>query len=269
MSRTRPTPDRPTPDRLTADALSARPGIRHGFFGRRGGVSAGIYGSLNCGPGSRDDPDAVAENRARVAASLGVEPANLLSAFQKHSPDVCVVDRPWSATDRPRLDGMVTKRPGIALGVLAADCGPVLFADAEAGVVGAAHAGWRGALQGVLEATVVAMESAGARRSRIAAALGPCIHQPSYEVGSDFPMAFVGQDQANERFFAPGAREGHYQFDLPGYIVARLEELGLAAVETLGVDTYPEDERLFSYRRATHRGEDGYGRNISAIVLEG
>ncbi len=256
-------------DPLIADALAALPGIRHGFFGRRGGVSTGIYATLNCGPGSKDDPTAVAENRRRVAGTLGVEPANLLSAFQMHSPDVCVVDRPWAAADRPRLDGMVTGRPGVALGVLAADCGPVLFADAEAGVIGAAHAGWRGALQGVLDATVVAMESVGARRSRIVAVLGPCIHQPSYEVGSDFPMAFVGQDQASERFFAPGAREGHYQFDLPGYVLSRLGALSLAAVESVGVDVYPDEERYFSYRRATHRGENGYGRNISAIVIEG
>jgi YfiH family protein len=258
-----------TPDALTAEALDALPGIRHGFFGRRGGVSGGIYASLNCGPGSKDDPDAVAENRGRVAGELGIEPENLLSAFQKHSPDVCVVDRPWAAADRPRLDGMVTQRPGVALGVLAADCGPVLFADPEAGVIGAAHAGWRGALHGVLEATVVAMESVGARRTRIVAVLGPCIHQPSYEVGSDFPMAFVGQDQANERFFAASARAGHYQFDLPGYILARLEALGLAVTASLGVDTYAQEDRLFSYRRATHRGEQGYGRNISAIVIEG
>jgi YfiH family protein len=258
-----------TPDATTADALAALPGIRHGFFGRRGGVSRGIYASLNCGPGSRDDPEAVAANRARVAGELGVEAAGLVSAFQMHGPDVCVVDAPWGRHDRPRLDGMVTRRPGVALGVLAADCGPVLFADADAGVIGAAHAGWRGALTGVLEATVAAMEGLGARRSRIAAALGPCIHQPSYEVGPDFPAPFLDEDPASARFFAPGDRDGHRQFDLPGYIVARLEALGLAAVESLGVDTYAQEERLFSYRRATHRGEDGYGRNISAIVIEG
>ena len=260
-----PATDAPAP--AHADALSKLPGIRHGFFGRRGGVSRGIYDSLNCGPGSKDDPAAVAENRARVASALAVEPANLLSAFQVHSADACIVERAWTVADRPKLDAMVTQRPGIALGVLAADCGPVLFADAQAGVIGAAHAGWKGALGGVLEATVATMEGLGAERGRIAAALGPCIHQASYEVGPEFPAPFLAEDAENEAFFGPSENQGRHMFDLPGYILKRLGAMGLGAATSIGEDTYPDEDGYFSYRRATHRGEDGYGRNVSAIVL--
>ena len=201
----------------TAPLLANRPGIRHGFFGRQGGVSTGIYGSLNCGPGSKDAPEAVRENRARVARRLGA--AHLLSLYQVHGAEVIEVRETWDEATRPRCDAMVTDRPGLALGALAADCGPILFAEAEAGVIGAAHAGWRGALAGVADATVAAMERLGARRERIAAVLGPTIAQASYEVGAEFPAPFLAQDRDNARFFAPGARPGKFQFDLPGYIV--------------------------------------------------
>jgi YfiH family protein len=249
----------------TAPLLSNRPGIRHGFFGRRGGVSTGIYGSLNCGPGSRDAPEAVCENRSRVARSLGAR--HLLSLYQVHGAEVVAVRDAWDTADRPHCDAMVTDRPGLALGILAADCGPILFADAEAGVIGTAHAGWRGALAGVADATVAAMERLGARRERIAAVLGPTIAQPSYEVGAEFPAPFLAQDRANERFFAPGARPGKFQFDLPGYVVSRLERLGLAAA-SLGRDTCGAPDTYFSYRRTTLAGGGDYGRNVSAIVLE-
>ncbi|MYJ72794.1 MAG: peptidoglycan editing factor PgeF [Rhodospirillaceae bacterium] len=252
-----------------APQFEALPGIRYGFFGSRGGVSTGIYASLNGGQGSGDDPGAVAENRRRVADALTVEETSLVSVFQCHSDRVATVTEPWTRETRPRCDAMVTARPGIALGVLAADCGPVLLADAEAGVVGAAHAGWKGALAGVLPNTVAAMERLGADRSRTVAALGPCIRQPSYEVGSEFPAPFLGQDEANARYFCAGARAGHFQFDLGGYIVAKLEAAGLAAVYDTGLDTYADPDRLFSFRRNTHRGHRDYGRNVSAICLTG
>ncbi|MCW5770954.1 MAG: peptidoglycan editing factor PgeF [Rhodospirillaceae bacterium] len=247
----------------TAPLLN-RPGIRHGFFGRQGGVSGGIYGSLNCGPGSADAPDAVRENRARVARTLGAD--HLLSLHQIHGVEVVTVTEPWSE-NRPRSDAMVTDRPGIALGTLAADCGPILFADAEAGVIGAAHAGWRGALAGVADATVAAMERLGAVRARIVAVLGPTIAQASYEVGAEFPAPFLAQDRDNARFFAPGVRPGKFQFDLPGYIVSRLARLGIAG-EWLGHDTCSAPDTYFSYRRTTLAGGGDYGRNVSAIVLE-
>ncbi|HEY7608788.1 MAG TPA: peptidoglycan editing factor PgeF [Alphaproteobacteria bacterium] len=246
--------------------LSGLAGVRHGFFGRKGGVSAGIYDSLNCGPGSRDAPEAVRENRARVARTLGAE--HLLSLYQVHGIEVIVVREPWeNGASRPRCDAMVTDRPGIALGTLAADCGPILFADPDAGVVGAAHAGWRGALAGVAEATVAAMERLGARRERIRAALGPTIAQASYEVGPEFPVPFLAERRDNERFFAAGAEPGKHMFDLPGYVVERLRRLGIAA-EWIGHDTCAEREIYFSYRRTTLAGGGDYGRNVSAIVLE-
>ncbi len=257
------------PTVAAAPALDRLPGIRHGFFGRNGGVSSGLFATLNAGPGSGDDPAAVAENRRRAAAELGLAGPALLSVFQHHSRLVTTVAEPWSAADRPRCDAMVTDRPGVGLGVLAADCGPVLLADPAAGVVGAAHAGWKGALAGVLAETVAAMERLGARPPRMTAALGPCIRQPSYEVGPEFPARFLDRDADNARFFEPAGRAGHYRFDLAGYIVHRLEAAGVGTVDDTGLDTYADPGRLFSYRFNTHRGERRYGRNLSAICLTG
>lgn len=250
-----------------APPLEGLPGVRYGFFGSRGGVSTGIYASLNGGYGSRDDPGAVTENRRRVANELALEEPALLSVYQCHSDRVVTVTEPWTRETRPRCDAMVTGRPGIGLGVLAADCGPVLFADPSAQVVGAAHAGWKGALAGVLQNTVAAMEKLGAGRSDIVAALGPCIRQSSYEVGPEFPGSFLDRDSDNARFFETGGRPGHYRFDLGGFIVRQLETAGIAAIHDTGLDTYSNDGRLFSYRLNTHRGHRQYGRNISAICL--
>ena len=252
---------------VSAPPLDGLSGIRYGFFGSRGGVSTGIYASLNGGQGSGDEPGAVRENRRRAAGDLGVAETALVSAFQCHSDRAIAVAEPWTRETRPRCDAMVTDRSGIGLGVLAADCGPVLLADAEARVVGAAHAGWKGALAGVLPNAVAAMERLGADRRRIVAALGPCIRQPSYEVGPEFPAPFLEQDLANERFFESGDRAEHYRFDLGGYIVAQLEAAGLGAVYDTGLDTYANPDRLFSYRRNSHRGHRDYGRNVSAICL--
>lgn len=236
--------------------------IPHGFLGRRGGVSRGTIAGLNVGHGAQDDSEAVAENRRRAVEAV-LPGAALATVYQVHSSDTVIVERPWPFDDRPRADAMVTRRPGLLLGVVTADCAPVLLADAEAGVVGAAHAGWRGAHGGVLEATVAAMEALGADRARIAAAIGPAIAQASYEVDSRFRDAFADDD---ERFFAPG-RPGHWQFDLEGYAARRLRAAGIAGVEPLGLDTYADEGRFFSYRRATHRGEPTYGRQISLIGL--
>ena len=253
---------------LRSPALAALPGLRHAFFTRAGGVSQGLYAGLNCGFGSGDVKAAVAENRRRAAASLGLGPERLLTVFQTHSPDAIVAEATWAPEDSPHADAMVTDKPGLALGILTADCGPALFADAEAGVIGAAHAGWKGALTGVLDGTLDAMESLGAKRARIRAALGPCIAQASYEVGHDFPAPFIAQDAANARFFTPKQAGGKPHFDLGGYILARLTAAGLTHVETLAQDTYADDARFFSYRRTTHRGEPDYGRGLSAICLE-
>lgn len=248
-------------------ATLALPGIRHGFFTRQGGVSAGLYASLNGGLGSHDDAANVAENRARMAASLEVEPHCLLTAYQIHSPDVLVAERPWQPLARPRADAIVTRTPGLAVGVTSADCGPILLADAKAGVIGAAHAGWRGALAGIVEATVEAMERQGAERSQIRAALGPMIRQGNYEVGPDLIARFAAEDSASGRFFRPAARDGHALFDLAGYIAARLARAGIGHVEDLGLCTYADAERFFSFRRSTHRGEADYGRHVNAIAL--
>jgi len=253
---------------LQSAALSALAGIRHAFFTREGGVSDGIYASLNGGVGSDDAPALVAENRARMAAALGVAPDRLLTAYQIHSPDVVTIDQPWAPADRPRADAIVTATRGLAIGVSTADCGPVLFADAAAGVIGAAHAGWRGAATGVLEATIAAMERCGAERGHIVAALGPMIRQPYYEVGPEFVTRFKADDGANERFFQPAARPGHALFDLPGYIAARLAAASIRRVEDLGHCTYADSARFFSFRRSTHRSEKDYGRHINAIALE-
>jgi YfiH family protein len=245
---------------------AAENGIRHGFFTRIGGVSEGIYRGLNTGTGSNDDPDRVRENRRRVAEWMGVGPDALLSLHQVHSPDAIVVRAPFSG-ERPKADALVTDRPGLALGASAADCGPVLFAEPEARVIGAAHAGWKGAFTGVLESTVAAMEGLGARRERIVAVLGPSISQANYEVGPEFVERFVAADPDNARYFAPSGRAGHALFDLNLYTVDRLARAGVEASQ-LGRCTYAEEELFFSYRRTTHRNEADYGRLISAIVLE-
>lgn len=247
-------------------SLIGKAGFRHAFFTRAGGVSEGIYRGLNGGLGSADDPAHVAENRARMAGFLGVRPENLISLYQIHSPTALTVTEPWGA-ERPRADAMVTDRPGIAIGVGSADCGPVLFADPEARVIGAAHSGWKGAIGGVLESTLVAMEALGARRARVLVALGPMLSQAHYEVGPEFIAQFVAADPANARFFRAGARQTHPHFDLPGYIRARLEAAGVGAIEDLARCTYADEELFYSYRRKTHRGEADYGRHIAAIVL--
>ncbi len=254
---------------LKARALSNLPGIHHAFFTREGGVSNGPYASLNGGVGSDDKPESVAENRARMAAALSVAPGRLITAYQIHSPEVVVAETPWSESERPRADGIVTRVAGLAIGISTADCGPVLFADSEARIIGAAHAGWRGALTGVLEATLAAMEKLGAKRARIVAALGPTISQPNYEVGSDFVDRFLAADRDNMHFFAPAGRAGHAQFDLPGYIATRLKRAGVSEVEDIGHCTYADPARFFSYRRATHRAEPDYGRHVNAIALSG
>jgi YfiH family protein len=264
-------PASPTHDRaaslLQAPALAALAGIRHAFFTRDGGVSDGVYASLNGGPGSEDAPANVSENRARMAAMLGVRPDRFLTAYQIHSPDVVTIERPWSAQERPRADAIVTRAPGLAIGVTTADCGPVLLADQQAGVIGAAHAGWRGAATGILEATIAAMERCGADRARMVAAIGPTIRQPNYEVGPEFVARFTAEDGANARFFQPSPRPDHALFDLPGYIAARLARAGVARVEDLGNCTYGDPARFFSYRRSTHHQERDYGRHINAIAL--
>lgn len=252
---------------LHAASISALPTIRHAFFTREGGVSEGIYQSLNGGIGSNDVPDKVRENRARMASALGVAPAHFVTCYQIHSPDVIVAETPWTREASPRADAIVTRVAGLAVGVTTADCGPILFADAQAGVVGAAHAGWKGALTGVLEATIAAMENLGADRARISAAIGPLIRQPNYEVGQEFVDRFRAADPANERFFAPAARADHAMFDLPGYIRSRLERAEIGSIEDLGLCTYADPARFFSYRRTTHRAEPDYGRHVNAIAI--
>jgi YfiH family protein len=252
---------------LTDESLKAIDGVRHGFFTRAGGVSDGIYASLNCGLGSGDDTDKVATNRGRVATAVDVRPTALVTAYQVHSPKVVEVETPWTREQAPRVDAMVTTRPGLALGILTADCAPVLFADRKARVVGAAHAGWRGAVGGVLDATVEVMAKHGARPESMVAAIGPCIAQASYEVGPEFPAPFLAEDPAHADLFRPSAREGHFMFDLGGYVARRLEKLRIAAVRKLANDTCREEDRFFSYRRACLRGEKDYGREISVIAL--
>jgi polyphenol oxidase len=251
---------------ITAATLTL-PGIRHAFFTREGGVSSGLYASLNGGIGSHDDAENVSENRARMAAALDVAPDRLLTAYQIHSPNVVVAETPWPMQARPRADAIVTGTPGLAIGVSTADCGPVLLADPVARVIGAAHAGWRGALAGVAEATVAAMERLGAERGRIRAALGPMIRQDNYEVGPDLIARFAGEDKGSEGFFRPAARDGHAYFDLGGYIAARLSRTGVRQIEDLKLCTYAEPARFFSFRRTTHRAEADYGRHLNAIAL--
>ncbi|PPD43388.1 MAG: polyphenol oxidase [Methylocystis sp.] len=254
------------PPALTAQNLGL-PGVRHAFFTREGGVSEGVYGSLNGGVGSKDAPERVAENRARMAARVGVPAERLLVPFQIHSADALTVDAPWAPDERPRCDGLVTREVSLALGVTGADCGMLLFADARAGVIGACHAGWKGAFTGMIEATVAAMEAQGARRGDIHIALGPAIGAQSYEVGPEFSERFLEEDKAYARFFAPSPRDGHAMFDLQGFIAHRAERLEVASFERLGIDTYADEARCYSYRRCTHRGEPDYGRLVSAIAL--
>ena len=252
---------------LQATILAKLPGIRHAFFTRAGGVSQGVYASLNGGVGSNDAPEKVTENRARMAAALGVKSDRLITAYQIHSPDVVVAEEPWTPENRPRADAIVTRVPRLAIGVSTADCGPLLFADSKAGVIGAAHAGWRGAFTGVIEATIAAMERLGAGRDRLTAALGPTIRQPNYEVGPEFVDRFLAADPNNARFFAPAQRSGHAMFALTGYIAERIRGAGIEQFEDLGLCTHAEPERFFSYRRTTQSGEPDYGRHINAIAL--
>ncbi|WP_375381956.1 peptidoglycan editing factor PgeF [uncultured Sphingomonas sp.] len=254
---------------MSVEAIRARTlaGIPHGFLGRHGGVSTGVCAGLNVGVGAGDDPAAVATNR-RLAAEAILPGAVLLTPYQVHSADVLTVCAPFDpfSDARPRADALVTDRPGLLIGILTADCAPVLLADRAAGVVGAAHAGWKGALAGVTDATIAAMEALGARRERTVAAIGPCIGQASYEVDDAFAARFAADDPATERFFLE-ARAGHPRFDLEGYVAHRLATAGLTRIEAMGLDTYRDEARFFSYRRATHRSEPGYGRQVSAIAV--
>jgi len=243
-------------------------GISAAFFTREGGVSEGFYAALNCGYGSGDDPEAVRENRRRAMERFELSPDALVTLYQVHSPTVVEVEQPWRPGGAPKADGMVTAKRGLALGILTADCAPVLFADAEAGVIGAAHAGWRGAFTGVLEETVAAMTRLGASPGKIRAAIGPCIAQSSYEVGPEFHERFVSADSDNAAFFRASSRPSHHLFDLGGYVTRRLESLGLAEILTTGEDTAADAARYFSYRRATLAGEKDYGRLLSAIALK-
>lgn len=253
------------PDPIISQALESET-ARHGFFTRRGGVSTGLYGGLNVGLGSRDNRDHVFENRRRVAETLKVGPRDLVSPHQVHSADALVVDRPWGSDERPKVDGLVTDKPGIAIGVLTADCGPVLFHDAQNRVAGCCHAGWKGAVSGILENTVAAMEGLGAKRGNITAVLGPTISSGNYEVGPEFVDRLLDAKPANERWFTQSQNAGHAMFDLPGYILGRLAETGVQASWT-GQCTYSGEAEFYSYRRTTHRGEPDYGRQISAITL--
>jgi len=252
---------------LTATVLECA-NVRHGFLTRKGGVSTGIYASLNGGPGSNDDAAAVRENRKRAVERIGMSLAPLVTCYQVHSADVIRVTEPWDQADAPKADALVTNQTGIALGVLTADCAPVLFCDAQAGVVGAAHAGWKGAVSGVLDATVREMVRLGAKPQNIRAAVGPCIHQKSYEVGSELCAAVLTASDWAFELFEPTQREGHYQFDLPGYVAGRLARLDLGRFEVLAFDTYADENQFFSYRRTTHQGGGDYGRALTVIGME-
>lgn len=252
---------------IQSSALAGIDRVAHGFFTCRGGVSEGIYASLNCGLGSRDDRAAVSENRRRVAAHLGVEAARLLTCHQHHSTDAIVVTKPWTFETMPKADALVTATPRIAVAALAADCAPVLFADPEARIVAAAHAGWKGALGGILESTVATMERIGARRGNIRAVLGPCIGPGAYEVGPEFVQAFTDKSSQYSRYFTRQEGRQRPHFDLPAFVLNRLERMDLGTVESRTRCTYHHEQDLFSYRRTTHRREPDYGRQISAIVL--
>ena len=257
-----------TPDRamFCASTLESCDGIRHGFFTRQGGVSKGVYGSLNCGLGSRDDAENVRQNRSLVAETLGVPPEHLLTLYQIHSATAVIVDKPWNGTVS-EADALVTRTPGLAIGALTADCAPVLFCDPEARVIAAAHAGWRGALLGIIEATVASMERLGATPERVVAVIGPTISQRAYEVGADYVERFLAEEPASSPFFMTDDGSGEPHFDLAGYVADRLARAGVGTVSDLGLCTYCDETRLFSYRRSQHHGEDDYGRQISAIVL--
>lgn len=253
---------------IEAQTLAGLDGVQHRFFTRRGGVSSGLFSSLNCGYGSADSPDNVRENRRRAAATFNLGEPDLLTVHQIHSRDVLTVGgERWTSPGAPKADALVTDRPGVALGVMSADCAPVLMADSAAGVIGAAHAGWRGALGGVAEATIEAMEKLGARRAHMQAAVGPCIGRDSYEVGPEFPAPFLTQDEANKAFFRTAPRAGHFLFDLAGYLVRRLQRAGVGAATT-GHDTLTDTNDFFSYRRNTLQGVRDYGRGLSAIALK-
>ena len=253
---------------LTLGPLNEIAAIRHGFFSRNGGVSEGAYGSLNCGYGSGDEAGRVTENRARAMARIEFESDRLVTAYQCHSAEVAVVEAPWEREAAPKVDGLVTRQPKLALGILTADCAPVLMADAMGRAIGAAHAGWRGALNGILEATIDSMVGLGAKREAIVVGVGPTIGQRSYEVGPEFPAPFLAQSEDNDDFFYPAHREGHFMFDLRTYIARRLGRAGVGRVQLLPCDTCAEENRFFSYRRACLRGESDYGRNLSAIYLD-
>lgn len=258
-----------TPEMITVSTLNEVLSIRHGFFTRQGGVSEGVFASLNCGLGSSDDPGRVAANRKTAVETLDVPVHCLATVHQQHTATVAVIGADWAPGQPPVVaDAMVTDRSGIALGILTADCAPVLLADRKANVIAAVHAGWRGALGGILGNTVQAMVALGAKTSRIAAAVGPCIAQRSYEVGPEFPAPFLGQDPDNHFFFIASSREGRYFFDLPGYVARTLAKASVSEVARTPCDTFREESRFFSYRRAMLKGESDYGRNLSAIVLE-
>lgn len=251
--------------KITSAAL-ANSGISHGFFGRRGGVSAGIYASLNCGPGSGDDRSLVLENRRRAAESLGPG-AQLATLYQFHSAEALTVTAPWDIADNPRADGMATRVPGLALGILTADCAPVLFCDPRAGVIAAAHAGWQGAFSGITDSVIAAMQELGAQVPHIRAAVGPCIGRDAYEVGPEFYARFVTAEPANAGFFTTSPEIGKWHFDLPAYVANRLKRAGITSVDVIARCTYSGEDDFFSYRRTTHRREPDYGRQLSAIVL--
>lgn len=254
---------------IKSDVLRAQPGIRHAYFTRLNGVSSGIYAGRNTGLGSSDDRANILENRSRCAADLGVTIDQLATPYQTHSASAFVVDIVWPQGTGPKADAVVTKRPGFMIGIGTADCGSVLFADTKAGVIAAAHAGWRGAAGGVLENTLTAMENLGADRADITAVLGPTIAQKSYEVGAEFAERLKNLSEDNERYFIPGKKAGHAMFDLPAYIKNRLQSAGVGHADDLALDTYDDETRFYSYRRTTHRGEADYGRLLSAIILEG
>jgi YfiH family protein len=252
---------------IESPALGSLKRVRHAFFTREGGVSEGVYASLNGGLGSNDDRAHVSENRRRMTAALGVADGALAMAYQIHSPDAVVATHPWTREGRPRADAVVTNTPGLAVGVTIADCGPILLADASAGVVAAVHAGWKGALDGVVDSAVAAMERLGAARDRMVASIGPLIRKQSYEVGPEFVARFRDADPANRAYFSVSERLGHFMFDLPRYIVERLLVARVGTIQDLGLDTYADDARFFSYRRSVHRKEPDYGRLVAAIAI--
>jgi polyphenol oxidase len=243
------------------------PNIAHGFFGRQGGYSKGIFASLNCGLGSGDDRATVVRNREVVAKTLGGSAPQIVTTFQVHSAEAIVVTKPWKHDERPKIDGMVTNVPGLILGTLTADCGPVLFADKKAGVIGCAHAGWKGALTGITDATVLRMEDLGAKRNNIVAVLGPTISKSAYEVGPEFYQRFIDASQLNKIYFTESARKEHHMFDLPAFLTDRMKAFGIGMVIDSALCTYTREEEYFSYRRATHAKEQDYGRQIAAITL--